>query len=967
MELIAFLGFLMEPGKTREKVGDPPPATTDISPTFDLSSDIAWTADAFVRRVPWLPNYANSEAESEFLRYHHRYFTHIERAALFVIFTLASLALIVTYDTLCRYLFVVIAAVTGTTLIVDTILCHIRKPCTVLGQTQQAIFHEYLTFIALFLSAALMGFQTYPARQYTLTHDFLVGSTTQEQRQRLITAVYQYPHLIVALCVVSGRPRFFLVLLCAAAFIVATYAFRFIAPVDSDESMALVLSLDIVIAGIIVACQYMLEVTHRKNFESYVLAFEARSQALSRKTEIDLFMAQLLPPMLYSRLTSREVYEDSSPCATTLIVSITNLSMWVAATTLEDVVHAVSRVSGFVSLLSSQSKAQGLQRVRASADQVIVVGNLLVASMSHAITVTMFAAKARAVAQHAGIPVRFAIHSGPMKGSVAGSTFIRYEVWGEGIATATAMLCVAPEGEVVLSQSTLDLLRDRVAVAPLVCCSDVPVPCFLLESLLSARVHPVEGCDYCGAAVAVVHEEASASSDELARTLAAVSERHVHFGNDGDSCGVVAIGVEPMSLSDADDGTTVAADAAMRQLSEPLKKLEIVSTCSWALQFADAEEEKSYLMACGQPVNAVPCLAILSFFAAVCLCLAVIEVRGCTRSRVAGVVLLAVVVVFCACCCVCLGFKLLPALQTFLGYHIVLWSSIVVLIFGVAYTGPAVPANSPTVIALVCACLAMPSSFVQWQRMSLVHAVATVAPTLLVGYLCGPKWASAAIIMLCIFAVGFILSVRCRELYERQRYRDVRVAALAARMEESDRDRLESALAGLIPWSLVELVSREIAVSPSWRGVSICIERGIVVVVVPRRILPPAIPCSAFVAQAVSPSFASPFESLLKDLQHLSLTKVVGDSVQCAGPLSPSCLPLAVGEAVKLVAAVEGTMGQCRCAVTLGVVFAVVTGGANEPTFFLMGAAVQEAKDMLQRYESAECATCYSQPFLEQL
>ena len=51
-----------------------------------------------------------------------------------------------------------------------------------------------------------------------------------------------------------------------------------------------------------------------------------------------------------------------------------------------------------------------------------------------------------------------------MKGSVAGSTFIRYEVWGEGIATATAMLCVAPEGEVVLSQSTLDLLRDRVAV-----------------------------------------------------------------------------------------------------------------------------------------------------------------------------------------------------------------------------------------------------------------------------------------------------------------------------------------------------------------------------------------------------------------------------------------------------------------------------------------------------------------------
>ena len=48
--------------------------------------------------------------------------------------------------------------------------------------------------------------------------------------------------------------------------------------------MALILSLDIVVAGIIVACQYMLEVTHRKNFESYVLAFEARSQALFQKS-----------------------------------------------------------------------------------------------------------------------------------------------------------------------------------------------------------------------------------------------------------------------------------------------------------------------------------------------------------------------------------------------------------------------------------------------------------------------------------------------------------------------------------------------------------------------------------------------------------------------------------------------------------------------------------------------------------
>ena len=45
-----------------------------------------------------------------------------------------------------------------------------------------------------------------------------------------------------------------------------------------------------------------------------------------------------------------------------------------------------------------------------------------------------------------------------------------------------------------------------------------------------------------------------------------------------------------------------------------------------------------------------------------------------------------------------------------------------------------------------------------------------------------------------------------------------------------------------------------------------------------------------------------------------------------------------------------------------------MTGGTNEPTFFLMGAAVQEAKDMLQYHEDAEGAATtahYSQAFLQ--
>ena len=65
------------------------------------------------------------------------------------------------------------------------------------------------------------------------------------------------------------------------------------------------------------------------------------------------------------------------------------------------------------------------------------------------------------------IPVRCSLHSGELKGAIVGSTFLRYEVWGEGMQTAIRLLDLCLEGDVVISGATLELLRDRVEAVPL--------------------------------------------------------------------------------------------------------------------------------------------------------------------------------------------------------------------------------------------------------------------------------------------------------------------------------------------------------------------------------------------------------------------------------------------------------------------------------------------------------------------
>ena len=86
-------------------------------------------------------------------------------------------------------------------------------------------------------------------------------------------------------------------------------------------------------------------------------------------------------------------------------------------------------------------------------------------------------------------------------------------------------------------------------------------------------------------------------------------------------------------------------------------------------------------------------------------------------------------------------------------------------------------------------------------------------------------------------------------------------------------------------------------------------------------------------------------EDALRQFRHLTLAKVMGDSILVAGPLGGHGLfDGAVDEALQLL---QVCRGRCTAAAAVGSFYAIVTGGTRQPSFFLVGDAIYSVKSQL--------------------
>ena len=705
-------------------------------------------------------------------------------------------------------------------------------------------------------------------------------------------------------------------------------------------------------------------------------------QAAKQKEATDAYLSQLMPPMLYSRVLSRERYEDSGSSVSVLIASVSDLAMWVPVTAghagVED---AVDRVGRFMAGCEIAHIQASVERIRVTGDEFLATSNLIVPTLCHAVRIASFACDVRGLVHDNHLPVRCAVHTGALRGFVTGTRFLRYDVCGEGIDVTRQLLRCCCEGEVVVSSATQQLLRDRATFAP---CSVFPftmprsgaetIAAFVLQDMVSLRLVPpqeeVENKEPANElprprqrrVIAPVMCEQT--NEAVESPNASADTKRVKFDDSGSSADTES-DVRPLRLKDlysrhrstrvfGDDvestrkyemtSTEDATDSApLSPLSSACQGYSLVGTW-WSTRFANAQFEAEYIPNV-RSVSVMIGTSALAFGTFVVLVVLCVENRGLPPSGVATV-----------------GFCII-ALGSVTSIGTIAWwvrirlqgrrvgrptefstfiSNTVVCLAvstGLALTRPSFVANDSTYFFVGIACsFTINVSGLPWRKcvgLSVLELFGNGSVLMAVHH-CIVKTVSI-LTAVCVFCL-VVVFLRWQEVSARHRHRDLQLVRISSQIEEAEKEKLQSALTATIPAPLVR------AVLSLWKdGKCALVHRVAHGVVVKLHYHAGASTAaegnsSTGCEGEIVPSTASA-EALLKTFRYLTLTKVVGDTVLAAGPVggSESEYQGATAEAKALVDSARGSCDGAASAV--GEFYAVVTCRAFA-SFFLLGDAV---------------------------
>lgn len=432
------------------------------SATHDWSEDEKHIFD--FRFCNLVPVYCNSFVEGEYLRFNDRfaYLDHIAMVCFAAIFISgAAVIRVVVAD-----IILAIAAVFVVGLIVwDVCIRHYNVSTTESRMVKRAILHEVLVSACALLAALAAGTTAYAASDDCQRPGATFWSTTQQSRYDMcIHSIYAYPLSVIGLGLGFARPRLFVSVPAAIMYIVAKYAFRQLYTVDTLQEFIVKLVVDVVLSAIILFCHYSVETVHRKAFEAQIVNVQKQEQVNSQNGEMKKFIARMLPPDVCSRMLSHEQYVDRSETASVCILAFSDVECWAPREGSPDPEHqrkGAFRLVQLILQLDTITKFAVVERVRVTGDEYFVTSNVLEPTLSHALRASFFAYRSRLVVANSEIPVRCAVSSGKIIGSIVGANFRRYDISGSGVDEARHLIAVATPGEILMSNETVLLLGDR--------------------------------------------------------------------------------------------------------------------------------------------------------------------------------------------------------------------------------------------------------------------------------------------------------------------------------------------------------------------------------------------------------------------------------------------------------------------------------------------------------------------------
>lgn len=989
----------------------------DVPSKFSFSPDGS-RVDLF-SRSRWLPlMYADYDVEIEYLRYHHRFFPNADRVQYLALIGLSVIPIILNQSTLASVLFGGMCSVLSALAIVDLAFPKCSDDGGIEHERANAHWHELLLSAMMVTSSIVLGLGARLLDRLCDRSRVTLTTISDDERHEIcFSYILPYNFVVIGTGVLCGRPRVAATLLCVVVHIASKFIAAYTISTEKDRVVYMRLSADIVLLGLILVIHAAFEMGFRTAFEHYVAGHESKEKASRQKRITDGYLAQLLPPMLYSRVLSAETFEDGGGSVSCCIIAL-DVDQFIPPTATPDcTLECVERVSSLMSKFCSLSESTAVERILVTGDEFVATCNLIVPLLSHAMRIAVFGTKCRYTIVESGIPGRVAIHTGHIRGTVNREVHLRYDIAGVGVETTRALLGFCPINEVVASSQIVELLRERVEVEPTAhsfmhphtgLCSAV----WCVRDVVRQRLLPKASAAEDGVAVSTHHSDGSSTEDSLLSPVDSCAPealphqpvevptepppgdplKRVRFGGCGEADGLGRRGTGIRRIA----GEALIAeqesfiDFLERTKTETLissrtRGLEIIKEWHGGIHFLDEQEEANYeppFLLHYYTIGSVGLTVLLLFLDILLL----VDLKGVRTSDLAGQITLFTLTGITASAALLTVFLHRGSLKISIFATKVLFSLLLLLCgaavyFGVALTHPSIAANDPTFVFVVEATL-FPffSRAIAWRPAFLLFLATMTGSVIGSPFVHGgtQKYVGLAFILACTCQIGFLL--RQRELTTRERFREIEVVTFASELEETEKETLESALSAAVPAPLVHLVvshlSRDVdpQKGPSGSAVVLAIDRGIVLILrfhgighsgelSSSSILPGRLSTSYLRSSVISKTnlhlslcafkISAECELAVASLQRLTLFKLIGDEVIVGGPTNPSALHEAAGEAYTLIETIA-SCGSCSGGcVTCGAFFAVATCGAHQASFFMVGPAVREATQTIKASPNA--------------
>ena len=221
--------------------------------------------------------------------------------------------------------------------------------------------------------------------------------------------------------------------------------------------------------GVLLAL-HLVERGRRTLFAQELVIRDQAEQLANEMERSETLLHNVMPASIAARLLGGEqTIADEYPSVTVLFADIVGFTSLSAQLEARAVIDLLGRLFVAFDRLKSE---HGLVKIKTIGDAYMAVGGLPPGDDDQAVAVVRLGLAMRDEAaghEALGQPLqlRIGVNTGPAVGGVIGTQRLAFDLWGDTVNVASRLQEMAPPGRLVVSESTMHLVRDQFVIEPL--------------------------------------------------------------------------------------------------------------------------------------------------------------------------------------------------------------------------------------------------------------------------------------------------------------------------------------------------------------------------------------------------------------------------------------------------------------------------------------------------------------------